>query len=315
MTPDGQVARAEVVDALALALDGGDGFEALVDGDATQHDQLLVLDKDQMEYENNEVAHPDGPFAVRNAFIHSDPETKYRVACPAAGDGAMCQVQDLDGGGAPWFGECVLPADRPVASDACLDAEYEVSLFALQESHFLLGAAGPGGDCPDVVFFAGRDGQRRVRFSPADAADVPAHVVGTASLRAVLAAEARTPDPAAITFDLASNTCLHYAGAISRELGLPEDAGLADFIVENVVARRGGEAVARRLAEEEPALVARDDYLVVGGVDRLPQLLTTAVCSLGIALSVIKDCYSAAAAGSGLPRDIIEKAVYSQMQL
>ena len=91
-----------------------------------------------------------------------------------------------------------------------------------------------------------------------------------------VAAEARTPDPAALPFDLATNSCLHYAGALSRELGFPEDAALADFIVENLVAHQGGgEAIARLLAEKDPAAVA----------------------------------------GSGLHRDIIKKAVYSQMEL
>ena len=120
----------------------------------------------------------------------------------------------------------------------------------------------------------------------------------------------------AISFDLASNTCLHYDGAILRALGLPEKAALADFIAENAVARQDdGEAITCRLPAEEPALVAREGYLVVGGVDSLPQLLMATVCSLGIALCVIKDCYRAAVAGSGLSRDIIEKAVYSQMEM
>jgi len=279
VTASGQVARAEVVAAVALALDGGDGFEALVDNATTRQGQLLVLDKDNMEYDSGEVDHPDGAFTVQNAFVHSHPDIMYRVTCPAKADGAMCQVEAVDGGAGQWFGECILPADRPVASDACLDAAYEVSLFALPNAHFLLGAAGPGGDCPDVALFAGRDGRgggkRRVRYSPA-VADIPAHVVGTASLRAVLAAEARTPDPAARPFDMASNTCLHYAGAIWRELGLREDTALADFIVENIVARSGsGEVIARHLAEKDPTAVA----------------------------------------GSGLHSDIIKKAVYSQMEL
>ena len=77
----------------------------------------------------------------------------------------------------------------------------------------------------------------------------------------------------------------------------------------------GGEVITRRLPAEEPALVAREGYLVAGDVDSLPQLLIAMVCSLGIALSVTKDCYRAAVAGSGLPRDIIEKAVYSQIEM
>ena len=83
------------------------------------------------------------------------------------------------------------------------------------------------------------------------------------------------PDPAALPFDVTANSCLHHAAAIWRLLGLPEDAALADFIVENIVARRaGGEAVARRLAEGDPAV-----------------------------------------AGAGSHRDIIKKVVYSQMEL
>ena len=307
----GQVPRAEVAAALTLALDGGDGFEALVDAD--QHAQLLVLDKDQMEYDSGVVSHPDGPFTIQNAFVHSDPTTMYSVTCPAAAEGAMCVIQDIDGR-KQWFGECVLDGDRPVASDACLDAAYEVSLFALPNSHFVLGAAGPG-DCTAVAFFGlsgrdGSDGKRRVRYSPA-AVDVPSHVVGTASLRAILAAETRGPNPSATAFDLATNTCVHYARTIGRELGFPEDAAVADFIVENVARMGSGEAVARRLAEDYPALVARDEPLAVGGNLLMAQAaLTAALCSLGIALSVISDCYSAAM----LPRDIIKIAVYSQME-
>ena len=285
VTVDGEAVRAEVADALARALGGGDNFQALVNPSnaTTQHAQLLVLDKDQMEYDSGWLDHRDGPFIVQNAFDHGYPEIKYRVTCPALAAGAVCQVQGVhdgaDDGAAPWFGECVLPADRPVASDACLDAAYEVSLFALPDSHFRLGATGPGGDCPDVALFAGRDGKRvskrRVRFPPAAAAGVPARVVWTAPLRAVLAAEARAPDPAALPFDVTANSCLHHAAAIWRLLGLPEDAALADFIVENIVARRaGGEAVARRLAEGDPAV-----------------------------------------AGAGSHRDIIKKVVYSQMEL
>ncbi|EJK45582.1 hypothetical protein THAOC_35794, partial [Thalassiosira oceanica] len=59
VTASGQVARAEVVAAVALALDGGDGFEALVDNATTRQGQLLVLDKDNMEYDSGEVDHPE----------------------------------------------------------------------------------------------------------------------------------------------------------------------------------------------------------------------------------------------------------------
>ena len=43
----GRINRTEVAAALALALEGGDGFEALVTWGATK--QLLVLKKDRME--------------------------------------------------------------------------------------------------------------------------------------------------------------------------------------------------------------------------------------------------------------------------
>ncbi len=104
---------------------------------------------------------------------------------------------------------------------------------------------------------------------------------------------------------------VHYAATIWREIGFPEDAALADFIVENVARQDSSAAVAHGLAEKDPAPVARDDRrLAVGG-----KLLTAALCSLGVALSIVKDCYSAAMEASSLPRDIIEKAVYSQMEL
>ena len=103
---------------------------------------------------------------------------------------------------------------------------------------------------------------------------------------------------------------VHYAAAIWRELGLPEDAALADFIVENVARQDTVVAVARRLAEEDPALAARDERLNVGR-----KLFAAALCSLGVALSLVKDCYSAAMTASGLPSDIIKEAVYSQMEL
>ncbi len=102
---------------------------------------------------------------------------------------------------------------------------------------------------------------------------------------------------------------LHYAASISRELNFPEDAALANFIVENVARQGNSEAIARRLAEDDPALVISDEPLAAGG------LLTAALCSLGLALSLVKDCYSAAMAASGLPSDIIKEAVYSQMEL
>lgn len=124
----------------------------------------------------------------------------------------------------------------------------------------------------------------------------------------------RALDPAAAPFDLGANTCLHCAGAISCELGLPEDEALADFIVNNVAGRQDGDANAantRRLAEEETALVA--DRAITE--DCLPQLLGAALCGLSIAVSVTKDCYSAAVAGSVVPRDILERAVYSQMDM
>ena len=204
----GEVERAEVADALELALNGGEGFEALVET-STQHNQLLVLDKDQMQYDSGEVDNSDGSFTIENAFVHSDPNTMYRVACPtaaAAAEGEKCQITTMDiNGGAQAGFECILDGERPVASDACLDSSYEVSLMAFPDSHFVLGAAGPGGDCPDVAFIGGSDGKSRMRYSPA-ATDVPFHVVGTASLRAILAAEELAPDPSDSPFDIATNT-------------------------------------------------------------------------------------------------------------
>ena len=307
--PGGQIERSEVAAALEHALDGESGFEALVNSGSDHPNQLLVLQKDQMQYENDQVTNPDGPFALQNAFIMSDPDTQYRLVCPAASPGAMCQVYDVNGG-APWFGECVLEEEYPIA-DSCLDSQYEVSLFSLKDSHFLLGATSQHRDCPSMVFFAGNGGKLRVRFSPEGATGVAIHAVGEASLRAVIEAEARTPGLDKAPFDLATNTCLHYAGGISRNLGLPESAELGNFIVENIVAHRSGNAIAKNLVVEAP----RDDYFVVGGVDRLPHLLAVAVCSLGVALNVLKDCYSAARAGSSLSRDKIESAVYSSLRL
>ncbi len=163
-----------------------------------------------MEYDFGVVDHPDEPFTIQNAFAHSRPDIMLRVICPAAAEGAMCVVERVDNRALSWFGECTLDGERPVATDACLNASYELSLYYISDSHFVLGAAGPGGDCPNVAFFGGGggeggEGKRRVRYSTA-AADVPSHVVGTASLHTILAAEELAFDPSALAFDLATNT-------------------------------------------------------------------------------------------------------------
>jgi len=234
-----QIERAEVVAAVQLALDGGDGFEALINIKEANTHELLVLTKDNMQFgddliDSTDGAITDGAFAVQNAFIRSD-DSIYTVRCPAKSTQGKCQVVGVDASdGSSPFGRCLMEGDH-VISDECLDSDYTVSLMAFQGPHFVLGAFSPQENCPSVAFDSMEGDKQRIQFSSEDADGVAVHHVGEASLRALLESEKQAEGPTSASFDLTTNNCVHYAGSITRPLGITESVGLAEFVIKNAV--------------------------------------------------------------------------------
>jgi len=280
------IPRAEVVAAVNAALAGQDDFEALVQNTISTFGELLVLTKDHMLYENTVTTDPDGAFIVKNAFVESMPDTFYEVHCPALSLDAMCEVIDSTPAGSSSFGQCRLKEDHPI-SEVCLGSKYEVVLIAVEGPHFLLGASNENPDCPNIAFDS-VGGKRRSQFSTEDATGVAVHHVGLASLRAILEAENQAAElnPTLLSFNLSTNTCVHYARDIWRRLGMTESASLAEFVIENVV----GDPHIERIAGEILTLGEG-----MGGLRNLAARVITG--------------------GSNLVREKVEETVYSQFVL
>merc|ERR1719491_2619365 len=110
-------------------------------------------------------------------------------------------------------------------------------LSPFRSPHFVLGAFSPHENCPNVAFDRVNGDKRRVQFYFEDANIVAFHHVGKASLRALLESEKQVDglDLASITYDMTTNSCVHYAVNIWRPVKITESVELAEFVIENIV--------------------------------------------------------------------------------
>jgi len=239
-----QIARDEVVVSFQLALKGGDSFEVLLHTDVTaateMGNEIVVLTKDHMQFSDSALVGVDRAitgrsFEIQNAFVKSGDNSIYTVHCPAESSKDMCNVTRVNASdGPPPFGRCLVKDDYAI-DDACLDEEYTVSLLAFRSPHFVLGAFSPHENCPNVAFDSVNGDKRRVQFSSEDANIVAFHHVGKASLRALLESEKQVDGLDPITYDMTTNSCVHYAVNIWRPVKITESVELAEFVIENIV--------------------------------------------------------------------------------
>ena len=219
----GTIPRQDVVSAIEAALAGNQNFEvqtnlgvAIAFHDLTRNDMILS---------SRDLS---GEFFVANAFVLDRPEDVYKVICPADGDQCDVHLQVKES----QFGSCVLKEDTNF--DECLDEDYDLNLYVVG-LHFMLGASNSG-NCPNIALFSVEGGKHKVVFSSADVDGIPSYSFGEkVTLRDFLNAEEVATPTDNEGFDLESNTCVHYAGSIWRELGYPETHELAQFVVSNVV--------------------------------------------------------------------------------
>jgi hypothetical protein len=215
------VPRPEVVSAVESALAGGQNFELQTDlgyeidfQDLTRNDMILSS------------SDLDGDFTVTGPFVVDYPEVHFEVTCPA--DDSECHVAKKD----MQFGGCMLKDE--MIPDQCLDEDYDVNLYVIEGPHFMLGASN-GGKCPNVALTSAEGVKHKFMFSSAATDDIPSYSSGEkATLRQFLEAEEVAPIIDIDAYDLESNTCVHYAGSIWRELGYPETHELARFIVSSI---------------------------------------------------------------------------------
>eukprot|EP00956_Cyclotella_meneghiniana_P031501 scaffold82842_cov48-Cyclotella_meneghiniana.AAC.2 len=138
--------------------------------------------------------------------------------------------------------EEVNQADLPVK---CKDVLYKVGLYGLSGSHFFIGGTVINNadndvmaniDCPSAIAFASIDGTKKVYNAQETAVqELSNHFLGQFALYDILAAEENVTAIDNSGYHLTKNTCIHYAGAIWRALGVEETHDMADFLVTNLV--------------------------------------------------------------------------------
>ena len=216
------VPRPEVVSAVESALGWEQNFELQTNfGDAIDfHD----LTRNEITLSSSDL---DGDFTVTGPFVVDYPKVHYKVTCLA--DDSECHVvkkKDMQ------FDGCILKDE--MIPDLCLDEDYDVNLYVIDGPHFMLGASN-GGKCPNVALTSVEGAKHKFMFSSAANDDIPSYSSGKkATLRQFLEAEEVAPTIGIDAYDLESNTCVHYAGSIWRELGYPETHELAQFIVSSI---------------------------------------------------------------------------------
>lgn len=135
-------------------------------------------------------------------------------------------------------GSCIKDFDVIDVSSMCSIQEYDVALMSVPGPHFLITAKQRGDfqECPSTIVFASVKGKKYKAVVSKDIiAKFPIHHLGTAQLNSIIDAE-QLADPINVDeFDLATNNCVHFAGKISRALGLTETNELATFIIEHTL--------------------------------------------------------------------------------
>jgi len=153
-------------------------------------------------------------------------------------DSVDCFRQETKDGGRTLFESNVILVKDHFPKQ-CMDVVFDVRLAVQPNPHFfLLGVmqdVGKNEGCPHTIMMNSIDGKKvMVAVHVEDVQDLPMHALGTASLGDILQAEenAQATDPA--TYDVFTNSCVHYARSIWRTLGVAED-GLAEFLIETIV--------------------------------------------------------------------------------
>ena len=138
----------------------------------------------------------------------------------------------------------------------CHDHGYEVALNAVVKhgSHFFLSATSSNKDnlnddkCPKALVFASIDG-RKVTYLVSNEDQMNGyfrvHLLGKASLKEIIKAESNANAVDDSAYDLTKNSCIHYAGDISRGLEFDETPELAEFLIENLLMDDGLIDIAR----------------------------------------------------------------------
>eukprot|EP00956_Cyclotella_meneghiniana_P016100 scaffold25225_cov78-Cyclotella_meneghiniana.AAC.2 len=215
------VPRAEVVSAVEAALSGGQNFEVQTNnGDSIAfHD----LTRNDMILSSSEL---DGDFTVTGPFLVDKPGVHFEVNCPAGSN--ECDVVEKHS----QFNGCVLKEES--IQNQCLDDEYDLYLYVVDGPHFMLGVSN-GNKCPNVALVSVEGSKHKIEFS-AHPDNIPSFSFGNkVTLRDFLKAEKEVPAIDDVGFDLESNTCVHYAMSIWRNLGFPETHELAQFVVANAL--------------------------------------------------------------------------------
>ena len=218
------VPRDEVVSAVEAALSGNQNFEVQTNlGDTIAFQDLT---RNDMILSSGDLG---GDFSITNAFVVDRPEVVYQVTCPADSDECNVDIKEEE----PQFGRCVLKEEDTIPEE-CLEEEYDLNLYVAGGPHFMLGASN-GGKCPNVALSSLEGAKHKIVFSSDDTVGMPSYSFGKKiTLRDFLKAEEVVPPTDTEGFNLESNTCVHYAGSIWRELGYPETHELAHFVVSNV---------------------------------------------------------------------------------
>eukprot|EP00956_Cyclotella_meneghiniana_P038506 scaffold155273_cov35-Cyclotella_meneghiniana.AAC.2 len=215
------VPRAEVVSAVEAALEGGQNFELQTNiGDYIDFQDLT---RNHVVLSSSDL---NGDFTITGPFVVDYPEDIYEVTCPANGN--ECHVAAVE----PQFDGCVLKEEK--IPNQCLDEYYDLNLYVIAGPHFMLGVSNEG-KCPNVALTSVEGDKHKIMFSSAATDNIPSYSYDKKiTLRQFLEAEEVAPAIDNDLYDLESNTCVHYAGSIWRELGYPETHELAQFIVTNI---------------------------------------------------------------------------------
>jgi len=127
-------------------------------------------------------------------------------------------------------------------SSECENEMYNVALSAVPGPHFfLIATKSPDSSsnviCPTTLAFDTLDFEKKIVVPYyKDFKALPSYDFETAvKLIDILEAEESAESFDALTFDVVTNSCLHYASRITRPLGLEETEDLADFIVANTI--------------------------------------------------------------------------------
>ena len=115
-----------------------------------------------------------------------------------------------------------------------------------QDAHFFLLAVGQdkSGEkgYPPNIALASMDGRKYNGVMYSDHLEhVPSIHLGSASLRDILNAEEQAKPQHVDTYNVMTNTCVHYARRIWRPLCFSETKELASFLIENLVDSPGFE--------------------------------------------------------------------------